>query len=58
MGMILVRNGRRSNLVRDDKTNIWSIVDRSTNRIVTSGEESLVKKLYLKYEAYQLNIVR
>lgn len=58
MGMILVRNGRRSNLVRDDKTNIWSIVDRSTNRIVISGEESLVKKLYLKYEAYQLNIVR
>ena len=54
--MTLVRNGRRGNLVRDDKTNIWSIVDRSTNRIVMSGEEGLIKKLYLKYEAYQLNL--
>jgi 2,3-bisphosphoglycerate-independent phosphoglycerate mutase len=56
--MTLVRNGRRGNLIKDEKTNIWSIIDRTTNRIVTSGEEQLIKKLFLKYENYQLNVAK
>ena len=56
--MTLVRNGRRGNLIKDEKTNVWSIVNRSTNRIVTSGTEDIIKKLFLRYENYQLNVAK